>query len=173
MTSLAGYPALPSFAGESTAVSWEATVVRNAARAVVSKAQRSQALFGAKANAITELRELAVECAEDGWDGSGASAIDLDAVLMAERFVRSLPDRIALPEFAVEPDGAISLDWIYSRNRLFSVSVGRGSRLAYAWLDGADTGHGVARFDGRNISSRILHGIEAIPETEDVAVRAS
>jgi hypothetical protein len=34
--------------------------------------------------------------------------------------------------------------------------------LAYAWLDGGDTGHGVAGFNGRNIPPRILEAIETI-----------
>ena len=88
-----------------------------------------------------------------------------DAVMLAERFLRALPYRIPLPELAVEPDGSISLDWIRSRTRLFSVSVGRASRLAFAWLDGSDTGHGVARFDGQNVPPRILEGIEAVVVT--------
>jgi hypothetical protein len=76
--------------------------------------------------------------------------------------VRALPDGIPLPEFAPEPDGSISLDWILSRNRLFSVSIGHSSRLAFAWLDGADNGHGVARFDGQNVPPRVLEGIKCI-----------
>lgn len=77
-------------------------------------------------------------------------------------FLCALPDRCPLPEITLEPDGAISLDWIQSRDRLFSVSVGQSSRLAFAWVDGVDSGHGVECFDGRNIPLRILQGIEAI-----------
>ena len=61
-----------------------------------------------------------------------------------------------MPEFAPEPDGAISLDWIQSRHRLFTLSISASNRLAYAWLDGTDKGHGVARFDGRTIPRRVL-----------------
>ena len=171
-TSSAGYPALQAFAGGSSAVSREAEEVRKAAKEVANTAERSQALFAEKAAAISQLAALATECAEEGWDGSSAAAIDLVAVLLAERFLRAVPNRIPLPDLAVEPDGSISLDWIRSRNHLFSVSVGRSSRLAFAWLDGADKGHGVARFDGQNVPPRILEGIEAIAETGHVAVRA-
>lgn len=171
-TSSVGYFALDAFAGGSSAVSLAADEVRKAARKAVNEAELSQALFADKAAAISQLRALETECAEEGWDGYGAAAIDLDAVVLAERFLRALPNRIPLPELAVEPDGSIELDWIRSRNRLFSVSVGRGSHLAFAWLDGADRGHGVARFDGRNIPPRILEGIEAVAEARDVALRA-
>ena len=43
-------------------------------------------------------------------------------------FIRALLDDLPLPEFAPEPDGSISPDWIQSRNRLFSISVGSTHR---------------------------------------------
>jgi hypothetical protein len=88
--------------------------------------------------------------------------IDPIAVLWAERLVRALPDGMPLPEFAPEPDGSISLDWILSCNRLFSLSVGRVGRLAFAWLDGTDKGHGVAPFDGQNVPPRVLDSIKRL-----------
>ena len=74
-------------------------------------------------------------------------------------------------EFAPEPDGSISLDWIRSRSNFFSVSVGASDRLAYAWLDGTDRGHAVARFDGDSVPSRILEGIKALVQGANAAVR--
>ena len=135
------------YARGGNAISTEARAAQKSAAAVVESAERSQVLFGEKAAAISQLRALANECSEPGWDGEGASALHPIAVLVAESFLRALPDGIPLPEFAPEPDGAVSLDWIESRNRLFSMSVGTSHRLAYAWLDGADTGHGVARLE--------------------------
>ena len=108
------------------------------------------------------LTELATECAEQGWDEDDAAAIDSIAILSVERFVRAVPDGIPLPEFTPEPDGSISLDWIQSPNRLFSLSVGHSNRLAYAWLDGTVKGHGVARFDGQNIPPQVLEAIKGI-----------
>jgi hypothetical protein len=105
------------------------------------------------------LRALANECTEPDWDGNEARALDPLAILMAETFVRALPDSLPLPEFAPEPDGSISLDWIQSRNRLFTLSVSANHCLAYAWVDGSDKGHGVARFDETSIPRRVLEGI--------------
>lgn len=156
---LAGYAALNVYARGGSAISFEAQAAQKAATAVVESAERSQALFGEKAAAISQLRALANECAEQDWDGNEASAIDPLAVFMAEGFVRAMPDSLPLPEFAPEPDGSISLDWIQSRNRLFSLSVGTNHRLAYAWVDGADKGHGVARFDGERLPRRVIEGI--------------
>src|SRR5258706_6876016 len=114
--------------------------------ATLERAPPSQAPFGRKAAAISELRAIASNCSKGGWDSDDASAIDPVALLNAEAFVRALPDAIPLPEIAPEPDGAISLDWIQSKTRLLSLSVGSSNRLAYAWLDGSDRGHAVTYF---------------------------
>jgi hypothetical protein len=111
---------------------------------------------------LQQLAAMANECSEHRWDGCDAVGIDPLALLMAEQFLRALPDGIPPPEFAPEPDGAISVDWIRSRDRMLSLSIGRSDRMAYAWLNGADKGHGVAHFDGRNVPSSVLHAIKDI-----------
>jgi hypothetical protein len=156
---LAGYAALNIYARGGSAVSPEARAAEEAATAVMATAEQSQVLFGEKAAALSQLWALAVDCGEADWDGSGASPINADAILNAQDVVRALPAGYPLPEFAAEPDGSVSLDWIKSRNQIFSVSVSAGSRLAYAWLDGSDRGHGVAQFDGERIPVRALEGI--------------
>jgi hypothetical protein len=162
IVSLSGHLALQAIAGGSTALSSEASDVYRASTKVIDSTERSLALFGNKSAALSRLASLIAECADSGWDGGDALAVDPIAGRLAERFVRALPDSVSLPEFAAEPDGSISLDWIQSRTRLFSLSVGRSSRLAYAWLDGANKGHGVVGFDGRNIPSQVLEGITDI-----------
>lgn len=84
----------------------------------------------------------------DGWDGEGAQGVDPSAARRAEDLIRGLPEGFPLPEIAVEPDGEISLDWIESRDRLFSLSVGSSDRMAFAWIDGLESGHGVVRVRG-------------------------
>jgi hypothetical protein len=157
-----GYAATQGIARRSSAVSFEAQAVQDAVTAVVNWGERSQALFGDKAAAISALRALANDCAESGWDSDGASAMDPVAVVQAENFIRALPATIPLPELAPEPDGSISLDWFQARNRLFSLSIGANDRVAFAWLDGSDKGHGVARFDGHTLPQRVREGIESI-----------
>lgn len=157
-----GYVALSNYARGGSAISGEAIAARNAASALVESVERSQALFGDKAAAISRLRALAIECGQENWDADGAAMIDPRAMFNAEAIVRALPIGVTLPEFAPEPDGSVSLDWIQSRTRQFSLSVGRSQRLAYAWLDGTDSGHGVATFDGSTIPPRIIEGIFAI-----------
>jgi hypothetical protein len=147
------------YAYGSSAISSEARAVRDAVIAVVKSSERSQFLFGQKSVAISQIMALADECAEAGWDGDEAAPIAWEAPNTAVEFIRAMPDHLPLPEFAPEPDGSISLDWIRSRNRLFSLSIGSTHRLAYAWLDGSDKGHGVARFDGERIPLRIIEDI--------------
>lgn len=168
-----GYSALHGYARGGSAVSTEAAAVREAASKVVEFAERSQVLFGEKSVAISQLWTLANDCDEQGWDGYDASAINQAALFTAEQFLRALPHDIPIPEFAAEPDGSISLDWIVSRNRLFSLSVGANNRLAYAWLDGADRGHAVARFDGNNVPARVLEGIKEIGVYGNASLRAA
>ena len=169
---LVGYTMLNAAARGGSAVSQEARAVQCSAFAVVAKTEESIALFGEKANAISQVWSLASECAEGDWNGEGAEAIDEIAATLAIDFIRALPDRMSLPESSPEPDGAISLDWIESRHRLFSISVGPRNRLAYAWIDGSDRGHGVASFDGETIPPRILQGITEIIRN-DASVRAA
>jgi hypothetical protein len=173
MIGISGHLALQGLASGSSAVSLEALVVRGAAAEVAKAAERSVALFGEKTVALSALTVLATECAEQGWDGEDAAALDPVAVMSAKRFVRALPEATPLPEFAPEPDGSISLDWMQSRNRLFSLSIGRGNRLAYAWIDGTDRCHGVAHFDGRNVPAQVLAGIQDIAGLGHAGLRAA
>src|SRR5437016_6327879 len=104
---LSGHLALQALAGTGSAISAEADAVDRAASKVAESAERSMALFGAKAIALSRLGALVEEFGEADWDGYGAAAIDPLAVLWAERLVRALPPGIPLPELAPEPDGAI------------------------------------------------------------------
>lgn len=157
-----GYAALTAYARGGSAVSSAAYEGELAANCVVEKAENSLALFGIKASAIEHLRQVAFDCRERDWDSNGAEPIDAVAIYTAESIIYALPQGIPMPEIAAEPDGNVSLDWSTSRSRVFSISAGRSGRLAYAWLDGADQGHAVARFDYKEIPSRILMGLASI-----------
>ncbi|HEV7928092.1 MAG TPA: hypothetical protein VGR14_22260 [Verrucomicrobiae bacterium] len=109
---------------------------------------------------------LASEYASDN-----TTSVDPCAIVIAQGFLRALPEGVALPEFSVEPGGSISLDWIESRSRLFSLSIGGNHRFAYAWLDGTNKGHGVESFDGQQIPERLLDGITAIVRNGNASIR--
>jgi hypothetical protein len=161
------------FSRPSSAVSEEAEVGRNAACDVVNYVERSESLFGVKNAAISQLWTLFSECVEADWDGNDAEPMTAVAAGAVVAFIRSMPDGLPMPELAPEPDGSISLDWIQSRYRRFSLSIGCTDRLAYAWLDGSDKGHAVARFDGAKVPARILEGIQSIMNHANTSVGAS
>lgn len=162
ITERVGLTALHSLARQGSAISTEAQSLRQAASDVVNHVERSQALFGSKGAAISQIWALANECDRLDWDGEDALPIEHATVFRAVAFIRALPDWVPLPEFAPESDGSISLDWIRTRNHLFSLSVGPSSRLPYAWLDGTDKGHAVAQFDGEIVPPRVLKEIMGI-----------
>lgn len=172
-TVVGGYTALSAYASSGSAVSSEASQVRTSATQIIEYAERSQVLFGEKADALSRLVALVAECSEEGWDGNDAVAINPMAQLMTGKFLRALPDGVPLPEFTPEPDGAISMDWIESKSRIFSVSVGTSQRLAFAWIDGADRGHGVAGFIGEKVPKKIIEGILATTHSGHASLRAA
>src|SRR5258708_1392744 len=119
---LIGYAAVNAATRSGTAVSPEASAVRDRACAIVESTERSIALFGPKAGGISEMWSPVADHAHIGWDGNDARPISRLAGNIAEAFIRALPNDVPTPEFAAEPDGSISLDWIDSRTRLVSVS---------------------------------------------------
>jgi hypothetical protein len=145
-----------------SAVSGESRAAEDALKAVVRSVETSQALFGGKAAVISDIWALVNECGEPDWDAAGGEPLDRMAAYRAVDLIRALPGSISLPEVGGEPDGFFSLDWIVARHRVFSLSVGAGDRLAYAWVDGSNRGHGVDRFDGETVPPRILQGIREI-----------
>lgn len=154
-----------------SAVSSEAESVRRAASDAEQSVERSVALFGSKGDSISEIYALLNESPDEGGDDDGWKPVSVRAAGFAADFIRALPSNVPLPEYASEPDGAISLDWIRSRHRIFSVSIGEEYRLPYAWLDGSDRGHAVAFFDGVTIPPRIIEGIRRVMSDGNAPVR--
>ena len=80
----------------------------------------------------------------------GAIPIDMDTARAAIEFAYTLPRSLPAPEIAPEPDGEISFDWLGPDGKMFSVSVGRTGRVAYA---------------GRFGEKSKVHGIEQLSES--------
>ena len=158
-----GFAAVYALSRPGSAVSLEAREVQARAEQIFQRVEQSDALFGEKAGVISDLWELANSHAEAGWDGGQALPADPQAIARALSLARALPEGCPLPELGVDPDGAISMDWICGRLRMLSVSVtGDSDRLAYAWIDGTDRGHAVARFGGEAVPLRLLQAIQAM-----------
>jgi len=167
-----GYATASAYARRDSAVSSEANALREAVAGVVVNAQRSEVLFGKTAAALSELYSIAAQCSQPDWDGAGALPVDLASLSFAADFIKLIPSSLPLPEVTCDPDGAISLDWMESKIRVFSVSVSPSGRLSFAWLDGSDRGHGVARFAGGQIPPRVLEGIRSIVGYGDATLAA-
>jgi hypothetical protein len=80
----------------------------------------------------------------------GSIPIDVDTARAAIEFAYTLPKSLPAPEVAPEPDGEISFDWVGPAGKVFSVSVGRTGRVAYA---------------GRFGEKSKIHGIEQLSES--------
>ena len=115
-----------------------------------------------KAAVLREIQAVAASHASPEWNGEGAEPVSPMAARMTEVFIGALPGDIPFPEIAAEPDGSIALDWFASRERVFSLSVGETGRVAYAWHDGTDQGHGVATFDLGAVPAAVLDGVRRI-----------
>ncbi len=65
-----------------------------------------------KLEVINEIKRIAKDCAEEGWDGYGAQPLPEAYVNQAIAFVEMLSDEILMPEEITPwPDGEISLEW--------------------------------------------------------------
>ena len=154
--------ALYALARPGSAVSGEASQVRACAETMVDRVESSDALFGGKTAVISALWGLRRSHAEAGWDGAEALPVDRHAIGLATSFIRALPDDCDLPSVGVDPDGAVTLDWLVARHRMLSISVaGDSKRLAYAWIDGTDRGNAVTRFDRDTVPNLLMQAIWA------------
>ena len=149
--------------------------MRACAEAMVDRVESSDALFGGKMAGISALWGLARSHAEAGWDGADALPADRQAIRLASAFIRALPDDCDMPSAGVDPDGAVTLDWLVSRHRMLSISfAGDSDRLAYAWIDGTDRGNAVAKFDRVTVPNVLMQAILAVTSVPaHVALRAA
>ena len=67
-----------------------------------------------------------------GVDSQVCVPVDTNTAHQALRFAQLLPWSLPMPEVAPEPDGEISFDWLGPSGKMFSVSVNKAGRAAYA-----------------------------------------
>jgi hypothetical protein len=86
--------------------------------------------------------------------------VDLDTIRAATQFAYSLPRLGPLPEVSADPDGEISFDWAGPSGEMFSVSVDKHNRLAYAgWFGEKSRIHGIEQL-AESCPKEIIRGIE-------------
>lgn len=101
------------------------------------------------------------EASVDNWDGHNSAAADVGSFERVTEFVDLIPDGYAAPDFSVDPDGEISIDWVVSRSRILSISVGADGSLNFAGVLGRRRMKGVEYFD-TEIPENILAAMRRI-----------
>jgi hypothetical protein len=96
---------------------------------------------------VSDIEQLVKESQQSGHGET--SSIDLETAARAIEFAYLLPWSLPAPEIAPDPDGEIMFDWIGPSRKMFSVSVNRVGRIAYA-----------GRFGERSK----VHGIEQLSD---------
>lgn len=160
---LGGAAGLRDVSNRRSGFSEHADFVAREAQILIEKNDRSFSIIGERGKVLSELLELQAEHSTPGWDGAEAPPVSPIAMDQARRLILALPSSIPNPELAVDPDdGAISLEWYAGPSRVFSVSVGTSSRMACAGIDGTDSWHGVASFDGVKAPPFVLQSIQRV-----------
>src|SRR6266853_2282447 len=86
--------------------------------------------------------------------------VDPATIRAATQFAYSLPRFSPLPEVSADPDGEISFDWSGPSGEMFSVSVNKHNRLAYAgWFGEKSRIHGIEQL-AEGCPQQIIRGIE-------------
>jgi hypothetical protein len=80
-------------------------------------------------NELEELRNIA---SYPNWDNLGSRQLDADTYEIAKRFILALPSSLPAPELTVDRDGEVNFDWFSSGGQVFSASLRKDGRIAYA-----------------------------------------
>ena len=155
MTSIAMPLTISGYASET------ACFVAQQREKILNMLQKSNALGFAAKGTFQQLFEVFEECSSDGWDGEQAKPISVEVLQNAERFLSSFPLGIEAPEVGAEPDGAITLEWYRSPNKVISISINPDGWMYYAALIGASRRHG-ADYSLMGISDDLLDLISQI-----------
>jgi hypothetical protein len=105
--------------------------------------QESNALGFIAKGTFQKLDEVFEECSSAGWDGANAKPIAVETLQNAKAFLKSFPLGIEPPDVGAEPDGAITLEWYRSPDKVISISINPDDRLYFAAIIGVKKRHGV------------------------------
>ena len=86
--------------------------------------------------------------------------IDGETKRMAIKLATLLPASVPTPEVAFDSDGEISFDWLGPANKIFSVSIDRSGRLAYAGRFGEKRKNNGVEQLSETCPTEIIQGIE-------------
>lgn len=120
-------------------------VTANLMQAFSSELQ-SAVYNGRRLSALADLHSFYSSAAKENWDGEGALPVNGLSYANARRFLSLMPSSWAKPEINGDPDGEVAVEWDVGSRRRFSISIGPDDRVSYAWLNGAERGHGTDIF---------------------------
>ncbi|MCJ7777274.1 MAG: hypothetical protein MUP16_03050 [Sedimentisphaerales bacterium] len=123
--------------------------------------QESNALSFVAKGTFQQLHEIFRECSFDGWGGDKAKPISEEVFHFAIRFLNSFPLGMEAPEVGAEPDGAITLEWYRSPNKVISISINPDGWMYYAALIGTSKRHG-ADFSLMGVSDDLVKIISQV-----------
>lgn len=119
-------------------------------------------ILGRRHEFLTNLREAITAYEEDALRDTDLAAIHPSAVKRVTEFLHALPRAIPDPEVAIEPDGAVSLEWYGGYRKVASVSITESSRLAFAMINEETVSNGVYGFTKDFIDPKVLDGLKEI-----------
>jgi hypothetical protein len=130
----------------SSGYSESARFIYNMKMESISELQKPEFYFSVLKQVLPELKEIAIETQDTGWDGYSAQPIVTDTLTYACAFLGLLPNMSHTPSIGVEPDGHITIEWYKSPYRTFSISVSPSGELHYAALFGPNKTYGTEIF---------------------------
>lgn len=111
---------------------------------------------------FNELEELRISASHLNWDNLGSSPLDSGTYQIAKRFILALPSSLPAPELTVDRDGEINFDWFGSEGQIFSASLRKDGRIAFAGqISPRKRYSGLEEFND-SIPKRIVESIKSI-----------
>jgi len=95
-----------------------------------------------------QLIDVFLQCSKAGWEDEDSEAVDRETLMIAKKFVESLPMAYRTPTISGEPDGHINLEWYVHPHRILTVSINPNGILHWAALIGAEDPRGSCPFYG-------------------------
>ena len=92
------------------------------------------------------------------------ASVSPETAAHALRLALLLPNSLPIPEISPDPDGDIAFDWSGKSGKMFSASIDRTGRIAYAGrFEESSKVHGVEQLSN-SLPQEILRGIEKATE---------
>jgi hypothetical protein len=146
----------------STAISDSAKLLDKMLFEVRKHQFESYTIRGAAERGLDELEEIRGEASRDSWDGYGGKLVLPETFDNARMFLEALPISAPAPEISADPDGEVSLDWMFGLRKALSVSIGADGRCTFVWMNGQRTYRGTDYLDDDGIPSTIANALLAL-----------